>query len=305
MRTEFRSRILAACIAGLGAAAALAQGQDSTPGERNLQVMAGLLAGIYDNSNQAYFDRRLKVPDEQRHVRTHVRIEASDAAASGEPQFTFALYRDNAAAAEQRELWRLTTDADPLLVRMRRYALNEGPPAYREECDVLWRRDAGHFSGRNDSDDCSSAMQLNPRELWIGSGQRTGGAEQIPLQLIRAREFSCYADIPGVAGGRDEPFDRYPIDGMHDQGALQWFETKEGRELGIMLRNVRWPINNEVGAFTRNSFVMYVLEKTADGVETVTYGWTEPQAERIGLNLQWMLVNCFVQSNRDVRPSFD
>ena len=71
------------------------------------------------------------------------------------------------------------------------------------------------------------------------------------------------------------------------------------------MRNVQWPMNNEVGAFTRNSLVMYVIERTGEGVKTHTYGWTEPRAERIGLNLQWMLVNCYRLSNRDVRPFFD
>ena len=37
-------------LAGCFAAAALAQGQDSTAAERNLRIMAEMLPGIYDNS---------------------------------------------------------------------------------------------------------------------------------------------------------------------------------------------------------------------------------------------------------------
>ena len=93
---------------------------------------------------------------------------------------------------------------------------------------------------------------------------------------------------------------------MHDQGAMHWFTTKDGqRELGINLRNVIWPMNNEVGAFTRNSLVLYVLERKDDQVTTHSYGWTQPQARRIGLNLQWLLVNCYQVSNRDVTPFFE
>ncbi len=73
-----------------------------------------------------------------------------------------------------------------------------------------------------------------------------------------SREFSCYVDIPGVAGGRDEPFDRYSIDSLHDQGNLHWLQTKEGREIGSTLRNV-----------------------------------------------QWLLVNCYLVSNREVQPYFE
>lgn len=292
-------RIATTCLALLVVTSAFAQGQDGTPGERNLQVMAELLDGIYDNANQAYFDQRLKFPEDRRHDRANVRIEATDDPDLGAPLFSFTLARPMSGAPDERERWLLQTDDDPLLVRMRRYAVQDGEAEYREGCDVLWRRDAGQFTGANDSKDCAATMQLNPRALAIGSGGAT------PTELLRARAFSCYVDIPGVAGGRDEPFDRTPIDDMHDQGALQWFTTKDGRELGITLRNVRWPMNNEIGAFTRNSLVMYVLEKTPDGIKTVTYGWTEPRAERIGLNLQWMLVNCFMVSNRDVRPFFD
>jgi hypothetical protein len=43
----------ALCCTG---APVLAQGQDSTPGERNLLVMAELLPGHYDNVNQNYFE---------------------------------------------------------------------------------------------------------------------------------------------------------------------------------------------------------------------------------------------------------
>jgi len=292
-------RFIAACLILTPAATALAQGQDGTPGERNLQVMAELLSGIYDNANQAYFDGRLKYPDDRRQDRTHVTIEAVADVNPGSPSFSFTLTRQASATPDERELWLLETDADPLLVRMKRHALRDGEAVYRDGCDVLWRRDAGQFTGTNESDQCAATMQLNPRALWIGTGRST------PAQLLRARAFSCYVDIPGVAGGRDEPFDRYQINDMHDQGALHWLETKGGRQLGITLRNVVWPMNNEVGAFTRNSLVMYVLEKTEDGVKTHTYGWTEPHAERIGLNLQWMLVNCFMVSNRGVRPFFD
>ena len=46
--------------------AAYAQGQDSTPAERNLLIMAEMLPGVYDNANQAYFDQRRGLPDDDR-----------------------------------------------------------------------------------------------------------------------------------------------------------------------------------------------------------------------------------------------
>ena len=48
-----------ACLTPTGSV--LAQGQDSTPTERNALVMAELLSRVYDNYNQVYFDRRIGI----------------------------------------------------------------------------------------------------------------------------------------------------------------------------------------------------------------------------------------------------
>lgn len=264
--------------------ALLAQGQDGTPAERNLQIITTLLPGIYDNANQAYFDGRLQRPESLRQQRASLRVTA--AANSNAFSLQFA-----GGAGDATWTALLMPSSDPDLVAM---DIDFG--GAREDCRLLWRRDAGQFTATSD---CGLGMQLGPAGLWITDGDRPTN------RLLRAREFSCYVDIPGVAGGRDEPFDRYPIEAMHDQGGLHWLTTKENREIGITLRRVRWPMNNEVGAFTRDSLVMYVLERDTDGVRTHTYGWTEPDAGRIGLNLQWLLVNCFMVSNRDVQPFFE
>ena len=266
---------------------ALGQGQDGTPAERDLQVMAQLRPGLYDNANQAYFDQRLKLPEDRRHGRESLRIEAN----AGGTATTFTL-RWQAGGDPQTWTARLAAASDPEKVAMA-IRFDDGK---RDDCVVEWHRDAGQFTGTSD---CGLAMQLDQSGLWVSwNGERFN-------RMLRAREFSCYVDIPGVAGGRDEASDRYMIESLHDQGGLQWITTKDEREIGITLRYVRWPMNNERGAFTRNSLVMYVLEREAEGVRTHTYGWTEPSAERIGLNLQWMLVNCYRVSNRDVQPYFD
>jgi hypothetical protein len=264
-----------------------AQGQDGTPAERDLQVLSELLPGLYDNANQAYFDQRLNLADERRHGRASLRIDRTGA--DTDLGFSFRWQ-----TGDTSDTWtaRLAASADPERVAMA-IRFENGD---REDCVVEWRRELGQFSGTGD---CGLAMQLDPSGLWVAwDGARAN-------RLLRAREFSCYVDIPGVAGGRDEPFDRYVVDALHDQGGLQWITTKDEREIGITMRHVRWPMNNERGAFTRNSLVMYVLEREEDGIRTHTYGWTEPRAERIGLNLQWMLVNCYLVSNRDAPPTFD
>ena len=43
-----------------------AQGQDGTPAERDLTVIAVMLPGTYDNREQVYFDGRLGIREDAR-----------------------------------------------------------------------------------------------------------------------------------------------------------------------------------------------------------------------------------------------
>ena len=62
-------------------------------------------------------------------------------------------------------------------------------------------------------------------------------------------------------------------------------------------------LNERGGNFNRDSLVLYVMEKLADGsVKEHGYAFTEPSAERIGQNLKWMLVNCSMVPRDEARP---
>ena len=117
----------------------------------------------------------------------------------------------------------------------------------------------------------------------------------------------CHADMPGVSGGRDIPFKRHGPFPMTDQGGQVKFMSaeKEPREINILLRNVDWQVNNETGAYTRDVLVTYVFEKKADGsVGQSAYSFTEPTVKRTGINLGWIMVQCYMESNRDGKPEF-
>jgi hypothetical protein len=127
-----------------------------------------------------------------------------------------------------------------------------------------------------------TAPMLSPSVSNSSGGPHA--APQTPaVKLHRARQFTCYADIPGVGGGRDIPYARYDNLSLHDQGAETWFIDKDGRNLGLRLFNVDWPINNYDGYFTRDSLVIYVIEKLDDGsTKEHGYAFTLPEANRIG-----------------------
>jgi len=120
-----------------------------------------------------------------------------------------------------------------------------------------------------------------------------------------ARPVQCYADLHGVSGGRDVQFMRYGPFDTHDQGGRVLVETKDERRISATIRNVDWRINNENEGFTRDSLVMYLVETMPAGdPQFHGYVFTQPDAERIAINLGWILVNCFMTYNRDITPEF-
>jgi hypothetical protein len=307
-----------------------AQGQDSTPGQRYLRILAELLPGTWDNVNQHYFDKRRDLPVEERHRRTRVVIEPVRAPRLGDHVFLWQAehHVDPEAPARDERLLLLGTDGAPEVVTLTLVSvagkLRDGslttlaPPELEgaDSCTWFLRRDAGGFRGEparhrcSDSDLANQWLSLSPQDLFLAVPGLVpvGGADarQSAYWLERARIFQCHADVPGVGGGRDEPFDRYDHIELHDKGGTHWFTTRdaEARQIGLSLQAVTWHVLNEAnGNFNRNSLVIYVVEKLADGsVKEHGYAFTEPEAERIGVNLKWMLVNCSVVPRDEARP---
>jgi hypothetical protein len=330
---------LAALLACDASSVASAQGQDSTPGERNVLVMAEMLPGIYDNVNQSYFDGRRKLPDADRHPRIETTITRIDAPAFG--RFAFLWINRTGEGSTQQSSYRIATleaGPEPDQVTMRHYFRLNGAidaatvatlkPAdlqRTEGCDYFFRRRADHFRGAQAPKACrfpwegrevytDNTIELSATSLWfvdhkyvIATGERiTGVGSGEPFWLERARVFHCYVDIPGVGGGREIPFKRYDDITLHDKGGTHWFTTQETppREIGIRLQAVTWHLLNEKnGNFNRNSLVLYVMERRADGsVQEYGYAFTEPAADRVGLNLKWMLANCAMTPRDQARP---
>lgn len=326
--------LLAAPVAAFG------QGMDSTVAERNLLIMAEMLPGIYDNANQAYFDQRRGLPEADRHARITTTITRVEAPAFGDHVYLWVNKsgRGDEASTSYR-IATLAADGESDEVTLRHYfkmggairadelwTLTPGDLRRTEGCDYFFKRRAEHFRGQQREKACrfdwegepvytANTIEVSNYDLFfvdhkylVDSDRRiTGVASGEPFWLERARVFFCYADIPGVAGGRDIPFERYDDIELHDRGGVGWFETRdaEPRKLGLTLRRVTWHVNNETGGnFNRDSLVLYALEQLEDGsVKSHSYAFTEPDAERIGMNMQWMLVNCTMTRRNEAVPA--
>jgi hypothetical protein len=270
-----------------------AQGQDSQPEDRDLLVIETMLLGGFDNANQNYFDKR------GNHDIQHRRIHAEVVEAEDGDGFIASAYWDNDPEVTLGDV-RMTLSAnnDVGAVEMRVSRLDESDS---EACSLYWRREAAQFRA-TPAGDCESPiiseMVLGQQQVWVDLANVENG----DFKMHRIRNFECYADIPGVGGGRDEEYERYEGFKIHDQGGAVWFDSKDGRRLGISLFLADWPINNYEGIFTRDSFVIYASEEI-DGVRKEHgYAFTVPEADRIGINLKWMLASCFMKSNKYATP---
>jgi hypothetical protein len=343
-----RTLLLMACL--LACNGLLAQGQDGTPAERDITIIAEMLPGTYDNREQVYFDQRLGAPEEARHERRHAIVQRLDLPAFGNYVFFAQESRDNQLAEPHRlRLFSFRPDNDAAAVRMTIYFLEFAADSekYRNAhlnpqaladltpdkavsikgCDVFWRREAGQFHGAMEEAACrwrseefgavvsDYQLYLSGDALWMRDltldpqgKQMAGNVDRSFNKLQRARAFTCYADMPGVSGGRDIAFTRFSDLKISDRGGLVTFRSKEDppRTIAISLRNVDWQMNNEIGAYTRDSLVMYLSEMNDDGSngEFFGYTFTRPDADRLGINLGFILVNCYIVSNREATPEF-
>lgn len=299
--------LLAGIFATLvGPHVALAQGEDGTRAERNAQIIMSLLPGRFDNVNQVYFAKRLSDPEMERQTRTHIEIKRN---ADGDALVFAAtsLDPDGVEKAGDRLLATFQPEADGRMVRMTFHRLVDGIRETLVGCDMLWELKGSQFRARRESGTCSEPTGMVPIELQLGENDlwwTLGDAGRRPLELERARMFSCYIDVPGVGGGRDIPYQRYEIDEIHDKGGERWVQLKDGSELAVRLTNVRWPMNNLNGIFTRHSFVVYLSERKNGEKREVAYSWTHPDAQRIGMNVKTALVNCFMLNNEEIEPFF-
>lgn len=297
---------------------ATAQGQDSTIAERDIMILGNLLPGEYNNANQAYFDVRLKQAVESRHAPVHNSITRVDNKKLGSHVFTITQHTGSGKEITGHYLYTFEVDNAVQAVRMKTFALDEAYSRktkkskiiYRENCDLLWKQESGQFHGKLEGDSCDidgdgmSApydMQLSEGSFWLLASNK----EPSHSAMDRARDFNCYIDVPGVGGGRDIPYKRYPLDNIHDLGGEKWVKTDDGQELGLSLFRVMWTFNNYENIFTRPSFVVYLKTKLENGdIKENGYAWTIPEAQRIGINLKWALANCYMLSNEEIEPFY-
>ena len=202
-----------------------AQGQDTTPTERDIMVLAEMLPGVYDSEEQVYFENRTNVRKEARNVRMNSKIVKVDLPAFGKYVFYVQDSIENKLDEPNRvRLYSLSADNKEKVVRMRMYyldsaegkakkkywnanlnpaVLNDLTPAtarFTEGCDVLWRREAGQFHGAIKPGAC----------IWSRKGEKTKRVADYQAQLTNnalwVRELTFDTKGKQIAGNPDGVF---------------------------------------------------------------------------------------------------
>ena len=295
--------------------------------EKDFRTMMQWFPGVYDNQEQVYFEAEQEVDEALRHERIHHVFEPVDLPAFGEHVFYVQQHlNDDPAEIYRQRIYTFQPDYDEGAVRLTIHIPNDVaslvdahldptkltglvPEQTRvlPGCDVFWRRQADHFVGYMQPNACSYVsnesgkriifnddLLLTEDALWISDraqdeeGNRVfGHPTGVPHKNRKARRFECWM----TAIQRDGEWTFRRGLEIYDQGGMVWLETEEQppEKVGIKMRNVRWPYGNN-----RPSLVLYAYRPDED--RAVSYAWTDPSAQRIGINLRWMQASCTLAS---------
>jgi CpeT/CpcT family (DUF1001) len=180
-----------------------------------------------------------------------------------------------------------------------------------EGCDIVLRHDGDTYAGGTDTKTCLTdknraldyqirlmADQIEFRERSLNAKTSKPLSEHSNFawhQMKRARYFSCMIDPPRsmVTPGRNGPGQKGYVVRIHDQGGTFTFTHADGRTLFMSLRN-NWSYN-----MNRKTLVVTLQENNENGAG-LGYAWTEPGADRLGMNPLWIHIQCDLDTPRNL-----
>lgn len=299
-----------------------AQSPRITRQDKDVIAVMALWPGNFDNREQVQIDADMGRPVGT-HMRLHSAVRRVDLPRIGSHVVYVEDYRDNDTRAIFRHgLLVISADETAKAVRVKHMAfvkpnawvgainnpsqlaaITPNDVAERQGCDILLHRDGDGFSGSTNPHTCQTTkaqgvetqLRLTADAFWFrektinpSSGKTVSSLASFEWhQLERARVFLCMIDPPRsmVSATRDKPGDRGYVVRIHDQGGTFTFTHADGRTLFMSLRNT-WSYN-----MNRKTLVVTLQENNEDGAG-LGYAWTEPGADRIGMNPLWIHIQC-------------
>ena len=144
----------------------------------------------------------------------------------------------------------------------------------------------------------TDTLKLTEEEIWIGdkaydeAGNKIFGRDE-QHKNRKVRYFKGWA---GIRNDRIDPDSDKPDEmaffadlRLHNEGQILPLVMKDGAPSGYSIELARLTYQN-----TKVAVLKLALIEDATG-KTFTYTWTNPGAERIGINLRWMQVGLTVE----------
>ena len=292
--------------------------------ELDLNYAMQLWQGDFDNREQLQFDADVGKKDMATggHLRVHSAIRKVELPKFGKNVLYVEEYKNNDPTSIFRQrIYVLTADKEEKAIRVTMHFMKDrkkwlgahenaailkditpNDTSVLAGCEVFVRRDVDALQGSMKTKACvfgeegkkgysDYQVRLEKNNYWFRDRIIDFKTDQPREQvadfswhvLERARMFACMVDFPKTPGKPMMYTDKYIV--MHDQGGTYFFDHPDGRKMVLTLRN-----NWSYGMY-RETLVTVVQEGDEKG-PTLAYGWSEPGADRIGINPSWMRVQC-------------
>jgi len=306
--------------------AALLMGQVAAADSERMNHFLSWFEGEFDNNEQVWQQTQDGIAEEDRHEHIHHIFKAVDVPAmSGHTFFVKQYQSGDYEDVYRQRLYRFTWDDQENAVRLAIHSFADDAPyryADREPgvladldpattrnmpgCDVFWTFHEDHYVGKMKENACfyfskrlgkniyiTDTLKLTEDMIWIGDkafdedGNKIFGRDE-RHQNRKVRYFKGWAAIRNDRFREDAEGDEemafFADLRLHNEGQQLPLITKDGVDSGYVIELSRLTYQN-----TNVAVLKLGLIEKATG-KTFTYSWTNPGAERIGINLRWMQV---------------
>ena len=288
--------------------------------ETDLRLMMQWFEGRFDNYGQTVEEKEVKTEFPHEHIHSiFARVNLPNI---GENVFYVQQYMDgNPAKIYRQRLYVFSANKQEKAIELKIYIFPDEKAVADahldntklanltldklespDGCEVFWRLNADKFEGSMKRDACrvvskrsgktliiTDDLFLTKDEIWINDQAKDdkgnyvfGNKANVHHKLKRARTFEGWTAIL-KSGETDLAMQDYPADAYVGQTKLQIHD--QGKTVKI---NEKYSVQLAQLTYKTGIKVLKLGVIDNQSGKTVSYTWTNPEAERIGINLRWL-----------------
>lgn len=326
MLNTLKRKVLLAGLSVCVATSSLAAVDKTDVLKRDFNTMMNWFEGRYDNMEQVYFDRVLKVGDDEQHERIHSIFKRAVVPSVGDTVFYVEQYSDNDPEKVYRQrLYSFSPDQERGAIALKIFSFKdasavrgahndlgkladvslEDVSAMPDGCTVYWKKQANQFVGFMERGACQieskrsgktlvieDDLVLTEDEIWIQDRATDADGNHV---------FGNKAGVPHKLV-KQNTFTCWIY--AQNEKAKNGGQFKTGLKISDQGGEIWLPLEGQEGkkvgvkmrnvrwpyGNNRNSLVLYAHND--DSGRAVSYAWTAPDGDRIALNLRWIQASC-------------